>query len=112
MFKDAWLWLRSVGRAASTTKVTGSLSTADVRHVRRDPWKVFRSPKEVVSHQGLTSDDKKQILETWAEDAKQLAVAEGEGMSGGEPNRLSDVSEAKRRMAKLDQGRTPEPGTR
>ncbi len=116
MFQDAWCQLKSVGRAVRQavfpTQVTGSLSTADVRHVKRDPWKVFRSPKEVVSHQALTSEDKKQILETWEEDAKHLAVAEAEGMGGGEPNRLADVSDAKQRVAKLEQGRPPEHGTR
>jgi hypothetical protein len=54
---------------------------------------------EVADHGGLSPEDKETILATWEEDAKHLAVAEGEGMTGGEPNRLSEVADAKRELA-------------
>jgi hypothetical protein len=120
MLQEAWQGIRSVGRqcvqalpllvggvravhrARRPRTIAGSLSSADVEHVRRDPWKVFRTPKEIVNHGALSSEDKKQILETWEQDAKHLAVAEGEGMSGGEPNRLSEVSDAKQQVAERE----------
>jgi hypothetical protein len=94
--------LRAVRRARRPRRVSGSLSSANVEQVRRDPWKVFRTPKEIVDHDALSTDEKKQILQTWEQDAKHLAVAEAEGMSGGEPNRLSDVSEAKQQVAERE----------
>jgi hypothetical protein len=99
--------VRAVRRARRPHRIAGALSTADVEHVRRDPWKVFRTPKEVVNHGALSSEDKKQILETWEQDAKQLAIAESEGMSGGEPNRLSEVSDAKQQVAEREGDRFP-----
>jgi hypothetical protein len=126
MLQEAWQQVRSIGRqcvqalpllvggvravrrARHPRRVAGSVSTADVEHVRRDPWKVFRTPKEIVNHGALSSEDKKQILETWEQDAKHLAVAEGEGMSGGEPNRLAEVSDAKQQMAEREGQGHPE----
>lgn len=94
--------VRAVRRAARPVQVEGSLSTTDVDHARRDPWKVFRTPREVVNNDALSGADKKEILETWEEDARHLAVAEAEGMSGGEPNRLAEVSDAKQEVAKRE----------
>ncbi|HTM46022.1 MAG TPA: hypothetical protein VL137_13770 [Polyangiaceae bacterium] len=100
--------VRAVRRARRTKpQVVGSLGAADVKHTLSDPWKVFLNPKEIVTHRSLSSDDKQQILQTWQEDATQLSVAEGEGMGGGEPNRLSDVSEAKQKLAESEHRRVP-----
>jgi hypothetical protein len=94
--------VRAVRRATRPAQVKGSLGTADVDHARRDPWRVFRTPKEVVNNASLSGTDKREILDNWEEDAKHLAVAEGEGMSGGEPNRLAEVSDAKQQVAKRE----------
>jgi hypothetical protein len=121
MFQNAWHTVRSVGRqciqalplvvggiravrsATAHDEVVGALKTAPVKHARRNPWKVFRNPMEVASHPSLSATDKQQILETWQDDAKNLATAEAEGMVGGEPNRLTEVSNAKEKVKDVGQ---------
>jgi len=56
-----------------------------------DPGSIFPSPEEVRDHPGLTRGQKIEILRRWAYDASELAVAEEEGMLGGEPSQLARV---------------------
>jgi len=56
-----------------------------------DPGSVFSSPEELRDHTGLTLDQKIELLRRWAYDASELAVAEEEGMIGGEPSHLARV---------------------
>ncbi|GAB4394284.1 MAG: hypothetical protein Tsb0032_18020 [Kiloniellaceae bacterium] len=58
------------------------------------PWKVYRSPEDVLADDSLSDDEKRQILESWERDARELAVAEDENMGGGEPNMLDRVAQA------------------
>jgi hypothetical protein len=53
---------------------------------------------EVTRHDELSTEYKKDVLKAWEEDATHLAIAEGEGMGGGEPNRLADVADAKGKL--------------
>lgn len=55
----------------------------------------FETPAEVVVDSVLTKDEKVRALETMEQDARQMAVAAGEGMAGGERARLGDVLAAK-----------------
>jgi hypothetical protein len=50
------------------------------------PADVFASPEDVVEYTGLSREEKVEILRRWAYEAAELAVAEDEGMGGGEPN--------------------------
>jgi hypothetical protein len=59
------------------------------------PLAHFENPADVVVDAGLTKDDKVRALETMEQDARQMAVAAGEGMAGGEAARLDDVLAAK-----------------
>jgi CBS domain-containing protein len=59
---------------------------------------VFGSPEEVERDARLSQDDKLAILKSWEEDARELAVAEDENMTGGEPSRLGEVVAARVRL--------------
>ena len=59
------------------------------------PFEHFSHPMDIVESEDLTKDEKLEALNTWEEDARRLSVATAEGMGGGEPSRMIDVSEAK-----------------
>jgi hypothetical protein len=56
-----------------------------------DPTSVYGSPQAVVDDARLTREQKIEVLRRWQYDADGLAVAEEEGMTGGEPSRLQQV---------------------
>lgn len=56
----------------------------DMAEALTDPAKVFDHPVDVLTQPGLDSDQRRAILERWLYDARELAVAEEEGMGGGE----------------------------
>lgn len=74
-------------------------SAARVRAARLDPAAVFGSPEEVERDDSLSREEKLAILESWEEDAHELAVAEDESMGGGEPSRLEEVVAARDRLS-------------
>ena len=53
----------------------------------RDPGEVFAAPEEVILHEALTTDQKRQVLERWAFDLRSLEVAEAENMQSAAPPR-------------------------
>ena len=63
----------------------------DLAKARLDPGSVFQSPEELRDLGGLTRQQKIEILQRWAYDASELAVAEEEGMVGGEPSQLAQI---------------------
>jgi hypothetical protein len=64
-----------------------------------DPASVFEQPKDVLAYPGLSREQRLALLEQWERDARNLAVAEEEGMTGGEESLLSRVQHA---LAALD----------
>ncbi len=64
---------------------------ADLQTAIRDPASVFDDPEEVIKATALTSAEKIAILKSWAYDARELEVAEEEGMAGGSQSVLSQV---------------------
>ena len=60
--------------------------------------KAFAEPARVVTDPALSTHAKRAALNSLEQDAKQLAVASTEGMSGGEPSNLREVMEAKRSL--------------
>lgn len=54
----------------------------DIETIVKDPAKHFASPRDVVADRGLTREEKKRILDSWALDAQLLTVAEEENMAG------------------------------
>jgi hypothetical protein len=55
----------------------------------------FDAPIEVVADPSLSKQEKAEALEDLEQHARQLAIASGEGMSGGEPTALAEVLHAK-----------------
>ena len=66
-------------------------SEIDLGQAMLDPGSVFASPEALRDQRGLTREQKIEILRRWAYDASELAVAEEEGMIGGEPSVLARV---------------------
>lgn len=55
----------------------------------------FDAPLEVVADPSRSKPEKAEVLEQLEQDARQLAIASGEGMSEGEPTALAEVLHAK-----------------
>jgi hypothetical protein len=58
------------------------------------PAQVFDSPKQVVETASLTTAQKLKVLKRWEADARDMVVASGESMTGGEPARFDEVRAA------------------
>lgn len=71
-----------------------------------DPAAVFASPQEVLDDPTLTKAEKAEVLKRWAYDADLLAVAESEGMGGGEPSLQGRVLAA---LNELEAGMASDP---
>lgn len=56
----------------------------DLERARLDPASVFGTPERLIAHEGLSRDEKIELLRRWAYDVSELEVAEEEGMVGGE----------------------------
>ncbi len=67
--------------------ITGS-ARIDIERALIDPDAVFASPREVLEQDGLSTEQKTQILRRWASEAAQIAVAVEEGMPGNESDLL------------------------
>ena len=73
-----------------------TVNKIDLDQALSSPTCVFRRPEDIVEHPTLTRAQKIDILRNWIYDAPELAVAENEGMSGGEAAEIDVV------MAALD----------
>jgi hypothetical protein len=76
------------------TSPAASRTRAKVEH----PAKEFSRPQDVVADPALSTNEKLRALNTLEQDARQLAVATEEGMSGGEETQLRPVLQAKRSL--------------
>jgi hypothetical protein len=56
----------------------------DLERARSDPASVFASPEALAAEPSLRPGEKIELLRQWAYDARELEVAEEEGMGGGE----------------------------
>jgi hypothetical protein len=66
----------------------------DLEKALLDPGAEFASPSDVLAQAGLARDQKVEILRRWEYDARELAVAEDEGMPGAEPSLLARIRRA------------------
>jgi hypothetical protein len=57
----------------------------------KDPLKHFAKPRDVVTDQRFTTEEKRRILESWALDAQLLSQAEAENMPGPDRPGLQEV---------------------
>ena len=74
--------------------MTESGTKLDIDKALLDPAAVFSEPEEIVRTPGLARDLKLRLLEQWEREARALAVAEEEGMTGGEESMLGRVRRA------------------
>ncbi|MEJ2452408.1 MAG: hypothetical protein P8047_17420 [Gammaproteobacteria bacterium] len=56
-----------------------------------NPAAVFAHPSDVIEMNSISREQKLLILKRWEQDARELAVAEEEGMTGNGGNRLSEI---------------------
>ena len=81
---------------------------SDVKDMVRKPSTHFDSPAEVVETRALSRNEKAKALDNWEEDSRRLAVATEEGMTGGEPSRVTEVADAKADLGvKSSKSRSP-----
>jgi hypothetical protein len=66
----------------------------DIEKALVNPALVFKTPEEVVANRELSRDQKIKILHRWEYDARELQVAEEEGMEGPQPVSLDAVLRA------------------
>ncbi|MDF2368224.1 hypothetical protein [Sneathiella sp.] len=71
--------------------------SVSLEDILEDPSAVFDSPQEVVDDQHLNDDEKREILQSWKEDAKALLRAESENMPSAKstpaaPELLREIS--------------------
>lgn len=59
------------------------------------PHAHFDGPADVVVDPALSTDQKKEALDAMEQDARQLLDASSEGMTGGEPNNLHEILDAR-----------------
>jgi hypothetical protein len=81
-------------RAVPGQPKTRAKASEKVEH----PGKTFADPAHVVTDPDLAIDEKIRALDTMEQDARQLAIATGEGMEGGEETKLRTVLQAKRML--------------
>lgn len=70
----------------------------DIKRAMADPSAYFAQPADVLARRGLSRRTKLKLLQHWEHDARSLAVAEGEGMSGGEESMHGRVLDALRTL--------------
>jgi hypothetical protein len=69
------------------------------------PAEHYNSPQDIANDDSLSLEEKRDALDTWEQDARQLLTASGEGMSGSEEgvdptdhHRLGEVVRAKKKV--------------
>lgn len=71
----------------------------DLERALLNPASVFATPEALAAHPALTKAQKIEILERWAYDAADIAVAIEEGMPGAEEPLLRRISLMLQRLA-------------
>jgi len=84
-----------------------SAENLDLATILRDPGRHFAEPQDIVDASDLDRAAKLKLLEEWERDARGLAVADDEGLSGGEAPMLARIRNARRA---LDAGETAPKG--
>lgn len=72
---------------------------------KANPTRFYRRPIEVLRDRRLNRGEKLAILEAWELEARELAVASEENMTGGEPSLLEEVVQAR-----IELGDVTDPG--
>jgi hypothetical protein len=86
-----------------------TVTEIQLEKITADPSKYFQAPMQVVHDDGLSVEQKVQILDAWDHLARELAVASEEGMVGGEPSRQAEVAEARAALGVIREERAASP---
>lgn len=68
-----------------------SPAPVDMQQALLDPGSVFASPEDLLCHEGVSKEQKIEILRRWEYDASENCVAVEEGMPGGESDLLRRI---------------------
>jgi hypothetical protein len=74
--------------------------------IKADPSRFDPAPSDVVRDRRFSDAERLEILQAWERDAQALAVADDEGMNGGEPSRLKTVVKARIEVQERMSGET------
>jgi hypothetical protein len=74
------------------------MNQIDLEKAILDPAAVFERPEDVVDMAAFTRAEKIAILKSWAYDARELEVAQEEGMAGTSQSLLKQVLTSLRRL--------------
>lgn len=88
--RGVWLW-----NARTEESAVMSITIKLLEQIRQDPQAEYEAPLDVLEDARLNFDQKYSVLESWELDARRLAEATAEGMSGGEDSRLREVAKAR-----------------
>lgn len=67
------------------------VNVCEIDEILQDPSAYFEDPKDVTNSPTLDLKQKRQVLEHWEQDARQLIEAAGESMTGGEASKLTAI---------------------
>jgi hypothetical protein len=70
----------------------------DLAAALRDPGRYFPEPQDIVDAAHIDRSAKLKLLDQWEHDARSLAVAEEEGLSGGETPMLGRIRRAQHQL--------------
>ena len=79
---------------SADTYLAASSQAGDLERALLDPTAVFKVPEQVLQRDDLSREQKAAILRRWVYDARELEVAEDEGMRAAEPDLLDRVLRA------------------
>lgn len=80
-----------------------ALSSDDIEQMRKAPASVFASPRKVLGDSRLSTAQKRQILESWALDCREQAVADDEGMPATQGRTGALLREVEEALGSLDE---------
>jgi hypothetical protein len=78
----------------TAAKIDLKAAKIDLKKALLDPAGTFGQPNDIVLHPDLPRGTKSRLLTEWERGARELAVAEDEGMTGGEESMLNRVRKA------------------
>jgi hypothetical protein len=84
----------------------------DLKKALLDPAGTFAHPDDIVRHPDLPRSAKIRLLAEWERGARELAVADDEGMTGGEESMLSRVRRAIAALGAEEKTRQPTSSTK
>ncbi|MEX2481893.1 MAG: hypothetical protein WD928_13635 [Gammaproteobacteria bacterium] len=80
-----------------------AISSDDIEQMRKAPAAVFASPREIIEDDRLNTAQKRQILESWAHDCREQAVADDEGMPPTQGRTGALLREVEEALGTLDE---------